>query len=57
MKVNYKGTRIILKFVDFENFKYVDFKCGNSLIIYLHKNLSAKDRSKLLHKILKKARE
>lgn len=57
MKMNYKGIRIIIRLVDYENFKHADFKYGNNIIIYFHKSLSYKNRSDLLHKILKKARE
>lgn len=56
MKLKYKGIRIIIRLVDYENFKHADFKYGNNIIIYFHKSLSYKNRSDLLHKILKKAR-
>lgn len=54
--MRYKGYRIFMKVVDY-NFRYNSFKYGNNIVIYFDKNLNRKEKSKLLHSALKKARK
>lgn len=57
MNIKYRGIKIFIKLVNYKNFKYASFKYGNKILICFDKDISYKDRSKLIHKILKKARE
>lgn len=49
--INYKGLRIIIKEVS--SFKYFITKYKGVLIIYLNRNLSNKEKSKILHRSIR----
>ncbi|MGN9161195.1 hypothetical protein [Clostridium sulfidigenes] len=52
--INYKGLRIIIKEVS--SFKYFITKYKGVLIIYWNGNLSNKEKSKMLHRSIKKVK-
>lgn len=49
--INYKGLRIIIKEVS--SFKYFITKYKGVLIIYRNRNLSNKEKSKILHRSIR----
>ncbi|WP_346891460.1 hypothetical protein [Clostridium sp. UBA3887] len=49
--INYKGLRIIIKEVS--SFKYFITKYKGVLIIYWNRNLSNKEKSKILHRSIR----
>ena len=50
--MKYKGVKILVKEVGY-GFDYIAFNYGNVLFFYINKLYSRKEKSKILHKILK----
>lgn len=54
MRVKYKGFTVIINIVLY-NIDITSYKYGNTIIIFINDKLTD-DKSKILHRILKKAR-
>lgn len=47
----YNGLMVILKEVT--SFDYFATKCGNTLLLYINRNFSNREKSRILHKAIK----
>lgn len=54
--MRYKGCKIYINLVRYD-FEYIWYKDKNNILIFINENLTNKYKSKILHKILKKARQ
>lgn len=52
VKFRYKNKKYIIKLCDY-NFKYYTIKYRGYVIIYFNKTLDSKEKSRILHKIIK----
>lgn len=54
--MRYRGVKIKVIEVDYNNFDNISFKYGRTLIIYVNKGLSSQKKSRLLHKVIRETR-
>lgn len=55
MCIKYKGKKVVINYIKYE-FDYISFNYNAYIIIYINKNLDKHNKSRILHKTLKKVR-
>ena len=57
MRIKYRGFKILIKLVKYNEFKYASFNYGKNIVVLFNTSIDRKERSDLLHKIIKKAKD
>ena len=52
-KLKYKTKRIFLYYCNYKNFEWYCTKAKGVTIIYMHNDYSLKDKSKILHRVIR----